>query len=737
MIESLSIAKCATYGTHPQVANNLKKANYVYGSNGSGKTTLSRVIANTKGYPDCAIFWRNNQSLKSIVFNRDFVEDNFNQTTIKGVFTLGKAKIEELDDIKRQKEELDAKKQKQINLTDGLRRAEDVQNENRARIENQCWKAKEKLEPIFIEAFSGYRHSKKAFCYKSLADWTDNSADVSDLEELEKLAETLYGKAPDVVAVPGTFDASTAVAGMEDDSILSQRLVGSQDIDVAGLIQNLDNSDWVRQGLKYLEQSKPTCPLCQQTVPVPRQKELESYFDASYEANLRKLSDILTSYTSETNAYRDYLQQILVSDNVFINSELLQAHIDTAGAHFELNIKLIKEKLKEPSKAISLEYSSSLFKRIETDIEMIRKQSIKHNSLIQNLEQEKRALTQKVWKYLTAVELKAQLKAFEEESDKNAKAITGISEKLNEVAEEIKAIQSDIATKESNLTSILPTIEAINAILSSYHFKGFKLEEAETGRTYRIVRMDGSDVGATLSEGERSFLTFLYFYHFALGSDTVSGITQDRIVVIDDPVSSMDSEVLFIVGSLVKKLIADVKSDEGQLKQIFILTHNIYFHREVTYDTRRQDTSCLADESFWVVRKVNEQTSIIPYSYNPVRTTYELLWSQIREGRRDETIQNTLRRILENYFRIAGGVNRDILSAKFEGEEQHICRALVSWAHDGSHFAGDEIYMSLDEAMTEKFLDVFKQTFEKMGHAAHYNMMMKLSPEDPGAAALA
>lgn len=42
------------------------------------------------------------------------------------------------------------------------------------------------------------------------------------------------------------------------------------------------------------------------------------------------------------------------------------------------------------------------------------------------------------------------------------------------------------------------------------------------------------------------------------------------------------------------------------------------------------------------------------------------------------TIVNTLRRILELYFKIISGLNYEKLIHEFEGEEKLVCRALVS-----------------------------------------------------------
>ncbi len=42
-----------------------------------------------------------------------------------------------------------------------------------------------------------------------------------------------------------------------------------------------------------------------------------------------------------------------------------------------------------------------------------------------------------------------------------------------------------------------------------------------------------------------------------------------------------------------------------------------------------------------------------------------------------------MRRIIENYFKILGGLNNDQLIEKFDPEERIICNALLSWLNDG------------------------------------------------------
>lgn len=210
----------------------------------------------------------------------------------------------------------------------------------------------------------------------------------------------------------------------------------------------------------------------------------------------------------------------------------------------------------------------------------------------------------------------------------------------------------------------------------------------------------------------------------AIHSDSDSGMTTDRIVVFDDPVSSLDSDILFIVGSLIKGLFDEVRAGTGHIKQIFVLTHNVYFHKEVAYNSKRKGEA-MKEETFWIVRRPGLVSKIERHSTNPIKTSYGLLWAEVRKQDRSSLgIQNTLRRILENYFKILGGIEFDALCAMFEGKEKVICKSLCSWVHDGSHYSHDDLYVSINDSAVENYLKVFRKIFEKSGNTAHYRMMM-------------
>jgi wobble nucleotide-excising tRNase len=83
--------------------------------------------------------------------------------------------------------------------------------------------------------------------------------------------------------------------------------------------------------------------------------------------------------------------------------------------------------------------------------------------------------------------------------------------------------------------------------------------------------------------------------------------------------------------------------------------------------------------AFWVVRKSDAGSLITRHDGNPIKTSYEPLWHEMRRADRcNLTIQNMQRPILESYFKILGGMDFDNICAKFEGKEQLICQSLLS-----------------------------------------------------------
>ena len=732
MIEGIRIKSVASYSDNEHVIDGLSPINFFYGSNGSGKTTISRVIANEDEYSDCTVNWRGGNKLQTFVYNRDFVEINFNSDSeLKGIFTLGEkneADLKAIEDARVEVDKLEAKIQgkKKTLAGDDENRGKEAELANLESVfKEQCWKLKGKYDNDFREAFKSYRSKKANFKSKLLSEVEGNSADLLTLEELRAKCGTVFA-ANYLKIEPIILPQYSDLVDFEIVGILAKKVIGKDDVDIADMIMKLDNSDWVKRGRSYYDKNDGACPFCQQETDEAFSENLNNYFDETYLNDIGAIEQLEISYNKHSTAIIQYLQNILNAGPKFLDHEKLDSQKSLVETKLGANKQHIERKKKEPSLVIALESLEEILEEIGLNIKETNKKIAKHNQIVDNIGHEKRILTSQIWKYVTE-EAKLVYYNYQDIKTPLESAIKGLKKGIEVKKGEKEKKLNAIKILEKNITSIQPTVDEMNKLLASFGFVSFNFDKSKKVGYYSIVRHDGSEVKETLSEGERSFVTFLYFYHLLKGSTTESGITENRVVVFDDPVSSFDSDILFIVSNLIKSLFGEVRSDTGHIKQVFVLTHNVYFHKEITFN-QKHTGSAKSEQTFWIVKKINKFSEVEKHFYNPVKTSYELLWNEVKNEKRSIlTIQNTLRRILDTYFKILGSISNDNIIGKFEGKEKQICGSLFSWVNDGSHFVLDDLYVSCDATMVEKYLKVFKKIFKKTDHIAHYNMMMGIT----------
>ena len=731
MIESVSIQNEACYGGAPQVLSGLSHFNFIFGSNATGKTTISRIIANESAFPHCAVVWEGGTKLETLVYNRDFVDKNFDQPLeLKGIFTLGEKDKDILARIATAKTELDVLIDDIETLTKTLQ-GEDGRGGKKGELsaieadfETECWTLKQKYDDRFQGAFTGYRHSKAAFKDKLLTEARSNSATSTSLPELERKAVTVFGEVPETVALISIPDYGELLS-LEIDPILRKKVIGKADVDIAAMIQKLGNSDWVRQGRVYYDANDKVCPFCQQPTEDSLRTSLNEYFDESFEADTKAIERLYTDYKANSERLTLSLQGILNTPSRFLDVDRLKLERELLESNIRTNLQRLDKKRKESSQSVEIESVSNVTAAIKELIGVANSATEAHNQMVANLASEKLTLTAQVWRLLLDNDIKNELEAYQKRKMAVSKAIDSLTEKIGAKKEEKVRKEAEIKNLEKVTTSIQPTIDEINTLLRSFGFKSFVLARSDKERFYKIVRPDGTDAKETLSEGEKNFITFLYFYHLLKGSESESGITTNRIVVFDDPVSSLDSDVLFIVSTLIKRLFEEGRADTGYIKQIFVLTHNVYFHKEVSFNTKRPSGRVLNEETFWTVRRSGSVSILERHATNPIKTSYELLWMEVRKADNSSfSLQNTLRRILEGYFKILGNIDSDAICECFEGKEKMICKSLFSWVNAGSHSVHDDVYISTEGTTNETYLEVFRRIFEKTNHEAHYSMMM-------------
>ncbi len=710
--------------------------NFLFGKNGSGKSTISRAIRDGIG-----LSWVNDPGNATTiqVFNEDYIKFNI-EGEMNGIFTISAPDIETEKQIKEKTEEQEKNKQA---IT--AKREEAVKNESRfSDIKNNvyagCWSITRSFLKEFTHNPTNGGNKEKFF--NQISEITPKEHSLDELKDLERAA---YDK-----TLKHVNPFEPVLIRKLDTSILSTPIVALEETQFSLFMKEMgpEVTDWVYKGLKRFQPlAKGKCPYCQEDLSLEKQTAIEQAFDDSYTRAVecfRKLKEDLLP------RYEVYIQTIIKGIKEkegfeFVNKEKFELTEQKFISYLQVLKNTINEKELSLSKKMNVEDISPLIKELNDLLSETNSAIEKRNSLITTGDKKgayEQALKEQL-AYLCEAAIK-DYKAQREEylrvkdlTDKELKAFEFNSNRLKESLKELHA----------KTTSTLPVISKINNLLTASGFNSFSISPAGK-RSYKLVRPDNSDA-KFLSEGEKNFICFLYFYYSVCGVLDEDAGYDDRVVVIDDPVSSMDSDSVFIIAELVREIVDatlnafnPVKEDgvPTNIKQLFVLTHNAFFYNEVApmyldfyenvsyFEIQKEDTHSRVELNTKSINKgaINEKE----INFIPDLGNYSSLWEIYNTTTNPRLLMNTMRRILEEYFlHNLGYAPRNfkgqILSA-VKGEFQDatdkiLARALVNYV------SNDEISsINFSTYTTDiiKLKTVFERVFDIAGQKQHYDMML-------------
>jgi len=732
IISSIKLQGCPVFTGIDSSLDECAIVNFIYGSNGSGKSTISNYLRDPQMpcYSACSIEWTGSQS-EILVYNKEWRETNFrSRDDLPGVFTLGSDTVEARESIQKLHESLSASEEKLQAAEANKTEKENELAKEIDRFQKVAWDGILKPnERYFAPALSGFRNSKSKFAEGLLGNL---DAELSITREaLVSRVQSVFNDDPIILGEIDDGEIAEIISSLksiESDPIWGKVIVGNNDINISGLIEELKNSDWVNRGRSYIRESG-ICPFCQKrTIDEDFKKQIDLYFDAQYEKDIADVTSKIHEYERRANLLEQNLDAI-VSDEKYscfcgdglrdLSEVLLEFERITSS-----NLGMMKQKSEESSRVIKIS-ENDFGDKTQIIIASINAKIREHNEMIANRNEEKKALSKMVWALLVS-ENNATIQAFNRKVKNLESAIRGLTKTAQNQQVIIQQLTNEIIEVRKTITSIQPTIDEINRSLNAYGFDGFSIQPSVDGENnYQIVRPDGTPAARTLSEGEETFIAFLYFMQLVQGTTNPNSFSSEKVLVIDDPICSLDSTILYIVSCLIKNRIREAKDDVGGVKQVFILTHNAFFHKEASFN--RGQSFRDGKTKYWMIRKYGGESKIRCFGQdNPIKTSYELLWDEVKdESTTVVSLQNAMRRIIENYFGMLGSHKDETIEEQFETvEERMICRSLFSWMNDGSHSIPDDLYIDSYSESPDKYRAVFKDVFEKTNHLEHYKMMM-------------
>lgn len=720
--------------------NNLKKINLIFGPNGSGKTTISRCFKErsiTASY-DVA------EDPNFFVYNIDYINENFlSNNELPGIFTLGQNNIALENKIKKLEAEIEDAQRKieddikllgpteeSSELSTGLFSELSKLNDT---FENRIWVKKKELDDLSLKNYIGpYRGSKKSFSNYLISQYEkikgSKSEKLKEIRDLENEAKQLELNNKNPIEFLNTIEIPLLEKLIKSD-IFQTKIIGRSDIDIAALIDSLNNSDWIKQGLIYLEKSKNVCPFCQQRISSDLTCKINEYFDNSYDEQIKVLKNAETQFKSIFSDIEHLFAHLSSLSREFVESSEILELYSQIQLEFKDNLSSISEKIKNPSQIVKLTFSENLYTSFNLQIEKVNEKIEKYNDLIANVNDNKTRIQKELWCTLVN-DSKEEIEDFLKDKSSKEDEISKLQLNIETNKTHKHKIETELIQLKKQTTSCIPTMESINHQLILLGFTGFKLELAKNNISYQLVRNNTEKASiSSLSEGERNFLSFLYF------CNSFSDIPkkQNNILVIDDPVSSLDSDVAYLVSTMIKRIFVQLVENKSNFSQVFVSSHNLFFFKEIS--EMQGIKSVKKNSSFFVLKKDDNITSIIYYEENPIKSSYEMLWLEYFSYLKDKDnggkvpCLNVMRRILEYYFQFIGNKKINKLCDDFTGEERIAVRALINNLHAESHSSMEDLFFTPNFNFNV-ISKVFKEIFEKTNNSGHYDSMISFCFEN-------
>jgi len=696
------------------------KNNFFYGLNGSGKTTISNFLQNqsNKCFKDCNI--KKEKDYEFIVYNENFVGENFYESEEqKGVFTLGKLNKEAQSAINSAKGKINLLDTDKSIIKKELLNEENSMETFKNDTMGEIWKTRLKYKHTSLDyCFEGYKNNRDLFFQRALNTEveTDFNKTFQDLE-----SEIRFLEGDTAIEKKLIQKIQLNISDIESNKIFQEVIVGSTNNPLSTLFEELNNSDWVKKGMNFIN-TKNKCPFCQQELQEEFIKSLKNYFDETYEKKISELNLLKNKYNSEI--------QKIPSINDLKKEELVDRCIGSIEMYDDLitiltqNLIKIDEKINEPSKKIELQFSQNYLDKTNNFINQINLDIEDYNDKIKNKDQVKEKIKESFWKIMRK-DNDGLIKVYLKKIMKFDEKINELKNKVDiDIPNKIKQEEGIILENQKKITSIETSITRINQYLEYLALEGFKLAKYQDN-FYKIMRDNSThNQFKSLSEGEKTIISFLYFLEVSQGSVTSHGKIEkeNRIIVIDDPVSSLSHTYIYSIADLIKREIIN-----ENFAHVIILTHNLYFFHEMNIRCRKicDDRNC----GFYRITK-NKESSAEKMNPNDIKNDYWAYWRVIKDFDEDNNkVSNSLlaismRNIIEHYFSFVNCTTdlNDVMNyiKRINVNYQAFQRYMNRNSHSDSVNLSD--FNDIDPLI---FRDAFTKVFERTDNNKHYEKMIK------------
>ena len=717
------------------------KLNLIYGLNASGKTTFSELFTIFNGdrledFPDVEYkFMADQQSYsqsqsydKSIrVFNKRYISENVDVVLgkAKAIIMLGKEDIELNETIKQDEQTLhgDVEKDNDFGKIKELQSKKDERSQKEKEKSKQFTNIARTISVDRIgTAVKNYDKRNAENTYNSLS----GKQILSD-EEKQLHSGNLRQEQKEVLplADENVLDGLNKI--IEDSMILLEKTV--ETLVIERLKEHSDISKWVEEGIVLHKQYKSdNCEFCDQPLPENRIPSLLSYFNDADRSFKRDIDSML----SRIRALCSQIRELKVTDKASLYSEFQKKYVETTNNITTHKDELLS-KLENLEKDVSIKKqktTTSVTLKIEIDADPLISSITKVNSFITdcnrkttNFSKERETSEKKLENHYLSL-IHDDVKELEVDIQKLKANIKHLEEGNPDVPNDmgIQAIEDRINKNKAKMSASGVACEKINDQLKTFLGRDeITFEVSEKGYIIKRNRMDAKN----LSESEKTAIAFVYF---TIHLEDQNFDIKNGIVVIDDPISSLDSSSMFQSFSFLKNSVKEAH-------QSFILTHNFEFLKLLLgwMDSESKNSSyyminnhCDLDN-----RRV-ARLDVLDNLLQKYDTEYQYLFKILYDFKSKGTIEsvyhipNIARKMLENFLAIMVPNSRN-MRKKLEriDFDENKKTAIYKFTNSQSHMTGGGFDPSLVpecQNNVEYLLEMVEQAFPK-----HFEVLQELA----------
>lgn len=725
MITKIAMNNVASYKSLTTLETD-KTVNLIYGLNGTGKSTLSSFLYNKDDskFNDCSINSLIDEDIR--VYNQKFIQDYFYESgNLKGIFTLSRKNKEAEETIKTAEKKIKDLKDDETKINQQQNKQITSLETKRKKTENKTWEIKTTFaggDRVLEYCLERLKNKDLLFDHLANIKKPDEQPEKT-IDQLKKEVEAIQGDDAQKYDLLSTINFTAHE--VEQNRILQKNIVGNENSTISALINKLQNSDWVKDGLQYLpeviKKGTESCPFCQsKTITNALRENIQNFFDESYENDINELNNLLSAYES---ACKEAVLAPPIKGKFEANPYLVEKNSEFENYYnavyhlLEKNINELKIKIKAPSQKIIFLDSTDAIKEFNDFIGKINQSIRTHNKKIDNKDDTLNEIKEQFWA-LMRWNYDQTISTYLEDKKDIEKKIDDMTIEKQKAQDFINKQGSIIIKQQENTINIEQSIKFINNGLVELGLDDFYIEK-HLDNFYKIKRSEqDTDIFRSLSEGEKMIISFLYFVETCRGKQSVSDTGGKKIVVIDDPISSLSHIFVFNIGKLIKTEFFNSDFYE----QVFILTHSLYFFYELTdirHDRREEN------QKLFRMTKNNDGSHISVMKYEEIQNDYQSYWQIIKDAKQPPAlIANCMRNIIEYFFNFIEKKELNDVFNKPELKDNRF-QAFCRYVNRESHSLGQNIF-DYKEFDYDIFKESFKLVFQQSGYEEHYNKMMKI-----------